>query len=692
MSMPRHGTNWLSAPSVGWRFTLGAVVVWAMVMCGAQLSDLGPYLDAKLARPIEFRLRELLGRSPALSPKLKIYAVDDATFAALGSWVLSLSDWRTALTRIAARSPRAIVIDAMFSKGTDLEGEGGGLGQLLDELKVPVLVGAFVSPQRIPYRESLSLARPEYRLSALTADASAGFGQSALPPMVDARGLYAYGPLASLQPHFAGIGHIMYRGDGRVAPLVRTSDTEVLGHLSLYASHHRAIVGGRLTLDNRVVPVAQDGRLVVNFPPPARLYPRVRRLLEVLRQPESAMASAIEPDDVVLILPHWYTGNTDFADTPFGGAPAGMVIAGMLNSVITGEWLRPLAGGAVLILIGAIAGAAAAMRLPARWFWVWLVIGMGGVPTLAICGFVYSGLVAEWLLPTVTFGAVGLSVFAEKTRVGDLKVHALKAALDGVLGPAALVELLRRPERLTLDAREQVVTLMFVDVVGFSRLAEEISPRRAFEALKALLARIAEVVHGQGGVIDKTLGDGLLCYFGYRFSDNQAQPDHAASAIRCAARIQQLNVAENLVAAAAGDLVYPLRIGINTASCYLGDLGTGQRLDYTVVGSGVNLAKRLEGACEPHRVLLSKTTYDLVRGVPDLPPEAIRRRSVMIKHAGAPMETYEFDPLSDRPQERESALEAFAHCLAGLGRGQGAGGGQVPAPRSEAPSAMGSVG
>jgi class 3 adenylate cyclase len=203
---------------------------------------------------------------------------------------------------------------------------------------------------------------------------------------------------------------------------------------------------------------------------------------------------------------------------------------------------------------------------------------------------------------------------------------------------------------------------MFIDVVGFSLIAEKMLPRAAFENLKSMLARVGETVHEHGGVIDKTLGDGLLCYFGYRFDRDTTSPDHAEKALLCARKIQEDNILRNIQAAENNEPVYPLRIGINTASCYLGDLGSESRIDFTLVGNGVNFAKRLEGACEMHSVLLGATTYDLVRGIL-LSDKHFSRRLIQIKHHSELVEAYEFDPFVDQQELRKVATHGFRKCV-----------------------------
>ncbi len=648
--------------SIGWRWAFLVGVLWAGVLVFAFRSELGSYLDSRIAHPLMFRIREFVGKSPEISPKLKLYSIDDSTFAKIGTWVLSLEEWARVFKTLAANKPRAIFVDAMFSRADDLTGDLDQTIDVLKSLDVPVIVGSFVTPAPIRYREALDLTRPSYQLSGMLGSPGGKFAESELPAMTDDRGWYAYGAAKELQPVFGDIGHFLYSGSGQIQPFLRMADDQAIAHLSLYLAKERKIERGHLYLDGHLVPIDNHGMLTVNFPMPSKFSEKnksMKGLIQLAR--DGKPSKLIEEGDVVLIIPQMFTGNTDFKLTPFGYTPGGFVIATMLNSVLTGQWLKPLAYGESLIALAVVVGVVVAVKCAATTFWIAMLGGLLGGILMSIYGFAYMSLVIPWLFPAVGYVGAALTVFAEKNRRSERKVQLLRLALEGSVNADDLKAILKNPEQISFEARERVVTLMFVDVVGFSLLAENMLPRMAFENLKKMLAKIGETIHLHGGVIDKTLGDGLLCYFGYRFDSDSSSPDHAEQALRCGVAIQEDNLKCNLEAAAAGEPVYPLRIGINTASCYLGDLGSGSRIDFTVVGNGVNFAKRLEGACEMHSVLIGATTDDLVRGI-GLPQEAFTKRFIRIKHHSELVEAYEYDPFYQDPQTRAAALEGFRKC------------------------------
>lgn len=661
--MKDQGHSWLAAPNVSWKLAFAAAVVWGTAMLLTFNSDLGNYLEARIARPVDFRAREMLGKDPARSEHLKIFSFDDSTFAEMGKSTLTIAEWLALFQTIAENKPRAIVIDGMFSMIEDDPAKIPELVAGIRNLGVPVIVGGFVVNTEIKYRKPIKMDRPEYSISDMMGVQSikeAGAGE--MPDFAKALNWYAYGPVAELQNAFSHIGHFVYTGTGNVAPLLILDDNVAMGHLTIYAARDRKIKFGKLYLDGYVVPLDNRGEVIVNFLPLRKLFSINKSLRGLLyKAKQGTKSSNIKEDDVVLIIPQMFTGNTDFKLSPHGTVPGGFVIASMLNSVLTGQWLKPLDGSEIIILLFALLGAYMGMRLRASSFWATLLALCTLNVVVAVYLFSWHAIAIAWLFPLTALAGTAISVFAEKTRVGEKKIQALKQALDGAVAPAELKDILKRPESISFEARERVVTLMFIDVVGFSLLAENMLPRMAFENLKKMLASMGSIVHEFGGIIDKTLGDGLLCYFGYRFSEDSTSPDHAEKALRCAIRIQKDSLQSNLDASENGEPVYPLRIGINTSSCYLGDLGSANRIDFTVVGNGVNFAKRLEGACEMHSVLMGATTYDLIKGM-GLNSEAVTKRFIRIKHHSELVEAFEYDPFIDQPDLRMAAIEGFRKC------------------------------
>jgi class 3 adenylate cyclase len=425
---------------------------------------------------------------------------------------------------------------------------------------------------------------------------------------------------------------------------------------------------GRELRINGVSTLLEHGSVAVNFRPSKYYSQRVFRFYDVLSEIRATGSTRlVAPGDIVLILPNMYTGHTDFIWTPHGYMPGGYFIMAAVQNVLQGTFLSPVPGLPLLIFVVAVLGALIGLTQKVSLFAALLSCGALLLVATAFALFTFARLIVPWelLLPAFCLPAAimqGDSVWRAQKHLARIKL-----ALAGAVSGQQAAKLMRRAGHITFDARERIVSIMFIDVVGFSRMAEDMQPRMAFDALKNLLQTISATVHSFGGVVDKTLGDGLLCYFGYHFDSDVVDIDHAERAVRCAIAIQQANVRRCVEDGSALRKVFPLRVGINSASVFLGDLGTEEQPEFTVVGNGVNFAKRLEGACTVHCILVGSATYDAARTVLQ---HGWEKRAAQIKHRDNEVEAFELNPCVDLPDLLQQANAAFTNCLATSDQGK----------------------
>ena len=166
---------------------------------------------------------------------------------------------------------------------------------------------------------------------------------------------------------------------------------------------------------------------------------------------------------------------------------------------------------------------------------------------------------------------------------------------------------------IELGGEERDVTVMFTDIRNFTALVEKLTPDQSLQLLNQFLTVISEVIEAHGGVVDKYLGDGVMALFGAPIT----RPDDAQRALNCALEIRRRLEALGPVLSARG-LPHPqVGIGINTSRVVAGNIGSPSRLNYTVLGDGVNLASRLEGLTKRYHVpiVVGFTTRDQVRDI-----------------------------------------------------------------------------
>ena len=158
-----------------------------------------------------------------------------------------------------------------------------------------------------------------------------------------------------------------------------------------------------------------------------------------------------------------------------------------------------------------------------------------------------------------------------------------------------------------LQAQRCQISVLFADISGFTRMSEGMEPLVLAGILNRTFEVMTEQIFNRGGTLDKYIGDAIMAFFGAPNPD----PDHARHAIEAAVAMQESLVSLNL-ARPAGYPELKMRIGINSGVAFAGDIGCEKRMDYTVMGSTVNLASRLESAvAKPGQIVVGPSTADL---------------------------------------------------------------------------------
>jgi adenylate cyclase len=150
--------------------------------------------------------------------------------------------------------------------------------------------------------------------------------------------------------------------------------------------------------------------------------------------------------------------------------------------------------------------------------------------------------------------------------------------------------------------QERDVTVMFTDIVGFTKLCEHLEPAAVGEMLNTYFSRMAEIIFEHEGTLDKFIGDAILAVFGAPFD----QPDHAERCVQSA--IEMRHDLERLNSDREGPPIR-MRIAINSGRALTGDIGSPKRKEFTTLGDVVNTASRLEAnVAEPDQIVISETT------------------------------------------------------------------------------------
>jgi adenylate cyclase len=171
-------------------------------------------------------------------------------------------------------------------------------------------------------------------------------------------------------------------------------------------------------------------------------------------------------------------------------------------------------------------------------------------------------------------------------------------------------EIMRHPEQIELGGKRQEVSVLFADIRGFTRLAERNDPEEVVRTLNSYLTLMTRSVFKHEGTLDKFLGDAIMAVFGAPIF----YPDHALRAIAAALDIQEEIRALNKKRTAAGMEAVEIGIGINAGEVVTGNIGSEERMEYTVIGDNVNIAARLEDLAGAGQILISESIFQAVEG------------------------------------------------------------------------------
>lgn len=299
----------------------------------------------------------------------------------------------------------------------------------------------------------------------------------------------------------------------------------------------------------------------------------------------------------------------DEFETPVGNVFGVEIIADTISTILRGGPLKPASLTieiflALVMMGGLLATRVLSQPLPRN------LISFGLVflyCTGVIWAYVSMGLVISMiyvLLASFTAIAV-INVKYYLTEMGQKAL--IKNAFGQYLSPSVVADLVRDPDKLALGGEERVMTAFFSDIAAFSSFSENMTPTELVLVLNDYLTEMCNIIIGLEGTVDKFEGDAIIAFWGAP----AIQEDHAKLA--CFAAIDMNNALVPLRKrwAELGRPAINVRMGLNTGQMVVGNMGSAQRMDYTMMGDAVNLAARLEGANKAFRsyLMISESTY-----------------------------------------------------------------------------------
>ncbi len=432
-------------------------------------------------------------------------------------------------------------------------------------------------------------------------------------------------PVPAIAQAAARLGNVADAPDGdgvfRRARLTVPLDGAPLPSLALAAFLLER--GGTVRVQTRMleaagsrVPLDRHGRALLGFSPPGT-YPAYSAA--------AVIQSAIQlgEDATPTLDPATLSGRTvlfgvsapalmDQRPTPVQAVSPGVLLhATALDDLISGRFMRDaprLPSALVIALFGAVAGLALAAGSRPRHVMAAAAILL---PLPALGALLAYGAGWWWpLVPGELSAAGGLVAgLAVNYATEGRQRRFLKQAFRHYLSPDVIERLVADPGQLRLGGERRTLTIFFSDLAGFTSIGEKLDAEHLTALLNEYLTAMTDIILAAGGTLDKYEGDAIIAFWNAPLD----VPDHATRACEAAVLGQRELARRREDWQARYGCILRTRIGIHTGEAVVGNLGSQQRFDYSVLGDAVNLASRLEGVNKilGTETLISRATRDL---------------------------------------------------------------------------------
>jgi adenylate cyclase len=331
----------------------------------------------------------------------------------------------------------------------------------------------------------------------------------------------------------------------------------------------------------------------------------------------------------IVLLGATFRDSRDFFQTPFGRLPGVEIHANFVHMLATRRPIRPagwlisfaiqaaivLIGGVILVIVRPLPGSLLAIA-------VTLLVAVPG----SYFAFHSSGYAVDLLLPVLVTCALGVTAHALARR-------RFRDSFGRYVGRDVMAQVLAENPALSGDRRQ--VSILVSDLRGFTTLSEKLSVEAVAAQLNEYFPAMVDAIFAQRGTVDDFIGDGILAVFGAPIS----APDHARRAVQAAVAMQEALVRLNRGWEARGLPTLQMGIGIHSGVVFAGNVGSPERVKYTVIGDAVNVTARLEGLNKElgTSILLTEETRNTLGDLVG----ALDRGEIPVKGRAEPLRVYE---------------------------------------------------
>jgi adenylate cyclase len=243
----------------------------------------------------------------------------------------------------------------------------------------------------------------------------------------------------------------------------------------------------------------------------------------------------------------------------------------------------------------------------------------------------------------------------QELEIKNEQLEGLSAKLAKYLSHQVYESIFTGKREVKIESYRKKLTVFFSDIQGFSELTDRMEAEELCSLLNNYLDEMSEIALRYGGTIDKFIGDGIMIFFGD--PETKGEKEDALACVLMALEMRShLKTLQKKWSARGVSNRLNVRMGINTGFCTVGNFGSENRLDYTIVGGQVNIASRLESIAEPGQILISHETFALVKDKVTCEPLG----KIKVKGIAHPVQTYQvLDPHESSRRKKTRLMEEF---------------------------------
>jgi adenylate cyclase len=559
------------------------------------------------------------------NPHLKLIAIDEDSLAKIGPFPWPRSIYGELLRKLARAGAKTVAFDVLFVEPSQDPKQDAAFAQGLRA--VPTILGYDVNTT-----------------------STGSFGAESVAP--------------DLMPYAAGAGYTTVDNPGgwtlsQPFPLVVAKDGKQQTYLSLAGATVQQFTGKKFSpidpwharFGDRVIPLSGDSTILnlpfrthefqeqsirTGAPDQFISFAQFISFYQALELPEKDLRAFANGS--IVVVGSTSQGLGDFVLTPNGRYPGVFSNLRFMDQFLTNTYItrsRPWIDVVLLVLLPLGIGLIVSRLAPL----IGVALSLGIVVVYSAVVVLTYGFALYWLDLIHVDGAMfGTALFVALYRV--ITEGADKRAIRDMFGkhvsPELVNEMLKADDpkaALNLQGKRVKVTIFYSDIRGFTAMSEKMTPEQIYGQLNEYFEDMCKIVFKYGGYVDKFIGDCLMAVF----SAPNPKPDDAKNAVFAAIEQQEkiLEITEEWKK--AGRQIFTVGMGLNTGEVVMGNLGSSDRLNYTVIGDNVNTAARLYNVAKGGQTIISETTYEEVKDlvvVNELEP-------VMVKGKEKPLRIFE---------------------------------------------------